>query len=177
MDVLEDVPLFVLAYQPHPTPLPSMSSATVYQTTWPSKDLRLITCLLWRLITVTLLRVPIEPHDATAWSSAVLSAGRLTERIPLMKVAREEEADTWRLIRRIDDWRRRIDRSRVAIGLIHTPAALVIPFTLVPVALVPVVLLLPLAPVVILAERRHHGETADHRGEGEYHHDLADCRA
>jgi hypothetical protein len=99
----------------------------------------------------------------------------------------EEEADTWRLIWRIDDWRRRIDRSRVAIGLIHTPAALVIPFmlvpftlvpfTLVPFTLVPVALLLPLAPVVILAERRHHGETADHRGEDEYHHDLADCRA
>jgi hypothetical protein len=91
-------------------------------------------------------------------------------------------------MRRIDDWRRRVDRSRVAIGLIPTPAAPVIPFTLVPFALVPaailvpftlvpVTLLLPLAPVVILAERRHHGETADHRGEGEYHHDLADCRA
>jgi fatty acid desaturase len=117
----------------------------------------------------------------------------LTERIPLAKVEREEEADTWRLIRRIDDWRRRIERGRVAIGPIHTPAALVIPFTLVsaalvlaalilaalvlPFTLVPAALLLPLAPVVILAERRHHGETADHRGEGEYHHDLADCRA
>jgi hypothetical protein len=37
VDILEDVPLFVLAHQPHPTPLPSMSSATICQTAWHSK--------------------------------------------------------------------------------------------------------------------------------------------
>src|SRR3989442_11778443 len=113
---------------------------------------------------------------------------RLTETIPLPKVEWEEEADTWRLIRRIDDRRRDIDRSRVAIGPIRTPAALALPLTLlpamllpaallVPLTLLPVALLVPLAPIVLLAERRHQGYRADHRGEGECHDDRADCRA
>jgi hypothetical protein len=56
------------------------------------------------------------------WSSAALHVGRSTERIPIGKVERHEEADARRRHRDIDN-RRRLGRSRVAIALIRMPVA------------------------------------------------------
>ena len=82
---------------------------------------------------------------------------------------REDEVDARRLIRVrviVDRWRR-IDRFRVVVVtglLIRSPAAVVTAFVI------------PLALIVIFAEGRRDGYTADHRGDNERHHDRADCR-
>ena len=123
----------------------------------------------------------------TARSKVAVSNRRSTFRTPLSNIEREGEEDS-------DARRRNRDRVVVVIGPVHTPAAIPLPATIVvptaiivaativvPTAIivaaaiiVPAALLWPLAPMVIFAERRPRGYTADHRGEEERHHDPTD---
>ncbi len=94
-----------------------------------------------------------------------LSTKAVNAEHPLPNVEGEYKVDARRLIRSrgIDDRWRRIDRRRVvAIGLIPT----VVAAGLMPAAV----------SAFISAEGRGDGYAADHRGEDEGHHDLADCQ-
>jgi hypothetical protein len=82
----------------------------------------------------------------------------------------EYEADARRLIRcrGVNDRWRRIDRLLVVTtGLMST---------IVAAGLVAALLLVTSSSIVIFGEGRRNGYAADHRGDDERHHDLADCR-
>jgi len=84
----------------------------------------------------------------------------------------KEEIDPWRRRRGIDDRRGCIKRRSITIGLMRTPAALLMPFTpaalLMPFTPALAMLLMPFTPILValsilwvppvpLAERWHHG--------------------
>jgi hypothetical protein len=100
--------------------------------------------------------------------------------LPLAEREAEEEADARRGGRNIDDRRRRIDDRRwrliVAIGLIVAIAiGRMRPGggAILPVA----ALLVPMALIVLIAERQPRGEPTQDRRDGERQYDLAHERA